>query len=93
MGLSHHAANQPARDFPCKIAITIAIENRSGKITIRFSFFDRSAFFPEKTLRDFFVKNGSRLKQPLAGAGADVERAGTCVHKWLTFHKRIAIFL
>jgi hypothetical protein len=69
------------RDFPCKIAIRIAIKNRSGNIGIRFSFFDRIAFFPEKTLCDFFVKNGSRSKSLPAGAFIVVEHASPCMHK------------
>jgi hypothetical protein len=55
----HFRANlQPTRDFHGKIAIMIAIENRSKKNGIRFLFFDRSAFFLKKTIRDFFMKTG-----------------------------------
>ena len=71
----------------------IVIENRSGKNDQRFSFFDRSAFFRKKTLRDFSVKNGSRLKRLSMGAVAVMKIAMAPVHKWLTYYKRIAIFL
>ena len=62
------------------IAMTIAIENRSGKNGIRFSFFDRSAFFPEKTHPDFSKKIGSRLEFLPKGAVAAVKGASSCVH-------------
>jgi hypothetical protein len=58
-----------------------------------FLFTSRSKPFPEKTLRVFFTKNGSQSQQPPAGAAAVVGGAGPCVQKWLTFRKRIAIFL
>ncbi len=80
------------RVFLFKIAIRIAIKNRSGNIRIRFSFFDRIAFFSRKTLCDFFMKTGSRLKFQSQGAVAVGGRAGACMHKGLTFDKRIAIF-
>jgi len=69
------------RDFLFKITIMIAIENYSGKNGIRFSFFDRVAFFLRKTLCDFFVKTGSRLNCLPAGEVVVVERAGSCMHK------------
>jgi len=69
------------RDFHFEIAIRIPIKNRSGKNGIRFSFFDRSAFFPAKSIRDFFVKTGSRLKSLPAGAVVIGEHASPRVHK------------
>jgi len=86
-------ASQPLRDFSFHIAITIAIKILSKKTDQRFSSHNRSAIFPEKTLRDFFQKNGLRSKIPPAGAAAVVGGDEPCVQMWLTFHHRIAIFL
>jgi hypothetical protein len=49
-------------DFETVIAITIAIENRSGKIGDRFSFRDRIPVFAVKSISDFHLHFGSRLK-------------------------------
>jgi len=40
----------------------IAIENRSGKISNRFSFRNRVPIFPAKSISDFHLQIGSRLK-------------------------------
>jgi len=50
------------KEHPFAIAITIAIENRSGKISNRFSFHNRIAIFPVNSILYFHLKNGSRLK-------------------------------
>jgi len=49
-------------DFHTTIAITIAIENHSGKISLRFSFQIRSAISESKSDRDFHSGIGPRLK-------------------------------
>jgi hypothetical protein len=49
-------------DFETIIAITIAIENRSGKIGNRFSFRNRIPIFAVKSISDFHMQIGSRLK-------------------------------
>jgi hypothetical protein len=49
-------------DLEIAIAITIAIKNRSRKIADRFSLSDRLPFFPAKSIRDFHMETGSRLK-------------------------------
>jgi len=56
-------------DFHCKIAITIAIENYSGKNGIRFSFLDRAVNFLEKRSVNF-MNIGSWLNSLLAGVVA-----------------------
>jgi hypothetical protein len=49
-------------DFENAIAITIAIENRSGKISNRFSFRNRIPIFTGKSTCDFNLQIGSRSK-------------------------------
>jgi len=53
---------QPDPGFEIAIAITMAIGNRSGKITDRFSFHNRIAILNVKTICDFHLQTGSRLK-------------------------------
>jgi hypothetical protein len=48
--------------FQIHIAITIPIENISGKIGNRFSDQNRSAIFVHKSIPDFHFETGSRLK-------------------------------
>jgi len=49
-------------DFKNAIAIMIAIENRSGKISNRFTFYNRILIFPVKSICDFHLQIGSRFK-------------------------------
>jgi len=51
--------------------ITIAIENRSGKISNRFSFHNRIPIFPVKSICDFHLQIGSRLKTGFGTTSAD----------------------
>jgi len=53
------------------IAIRIAIENRSGKIRNRFSFRNRIPIFPVKSICDFHLQIGSRLKTGFETASTD----------------------
>jgi len=53
------------------IAITIAIENHSGKIGNRFLFHNRIPIFMGKPISDFDLKIGSRLKTGSGTAGTD----------------------
>jgi len=46
---------KPDRDFQIRIAITIPIENISGKIDNRFSDQNRSAISPEKSIPIFIL--------------------------------------
>ena len=92
--------NQPAFSFPkslhdfhSQIATPPAIKNLHKKIKDRFSKQNRSVIFPEKTLRDISEKIGSRSKQPPAPAANVVRWFRAHMHRWLTFHNRIAIFL
>jgi hypothetical protein len=57
-----HIFSQSGPDFENAIAITIAIENRSGKISNRFTFYNRIPIFPVKSICDFHLQIGSRLK-------------------------------
>jgi len=71
----------------------IAIENNSGKITIRFLFFHRGSFFRKKTDPDFFIKTGSRLKRLFREPVTDVNRQNRLIQISLTFHHRSVFFL
>jgi hypothetical protein len=79
-------------DFKIFIAITIAIKNRPGKIADRFSFSDRIPIFPEKSISDFILKIGSRLKNRPRNRITVVNRKNKFRQTCLTFHDRIAIF-
>ncbi len=57
--------------FENAIAITIAIENRSGKIADRFLFHDRIAFSLNKSISVFHLQIGSRLKTGFLTARTD----------------------
>jgi hypothetical protein len=65
----HEQESQPG--FEKAIAITIAIENRSGKNSKRFSLNYRIAIFPKKSICDFHLQIGSQLKTGSGTASAD----------------------
>jgi hypothetical protein len=79
-------------DFHVQNAITIPIKKRSGKIADRFSFSNRIPIFPEKSISDFILKIGSRLKKPDLKQLTVVNRKNKYRQTCLTFHDRIAIF-
>jgi hypothetical protein len=58
-------------DFEIAFAITIAIENRSGKISDRFSFVNRSAILILKSISDFHFQIDQRLKTGFRPASTD----------------------
>jgi hypothetical protein len=70
----------------------IAIDNNSGKITIRFLIFNRGSIFRKKTDPDFSRKTGSRLKNHLCNQTPVVNRQLRLIQISLTFHNRSAIF-
>jgi hypothetical protein len=61
-GLTADLRNNFQSNPALKISITIAIENRSGKIAIRFSFVNRSAILISKSIPEFYFKIDQRLK-------------------------------
>jgi hypothetical protein len=67
-------------------------QNRSGKIADRFSFSDRIPIFPEKSILDFILKIGSRLKNRPRDKITVVNGKNKFRQTCLTFHDRIAIF-
>jgi hypothetical protein len=83
---------QSGSDFSFQIAITIPIKNHSGKFADRFSCSDRIPIFPEKSIRDFIFKIGSRLKNRPLDPLTVVNRKNKFRQTCLTFYDRIAIF-
>jgi hypothetical protein len=79
-------------DFHFQIAIAIPIKNQSGKIADRILSFNRSSIFPAKSIIDFMVKIGSRLKHRLRTAITVVNRKNRFRQPCLTFYNRSAIF-
>jgi hypothetical protein len=79
-------------DFHFQIATAIPIKILSGKIADRFLCSDRIAIFPEKSIRDFLRKIGSRLKNRPRDLLSVVNRRNKFRQTCLTFYDRIAIF-
>jgi hypothetical protein len=78
--------------FHISIAISIPIKKHSGKIADRFSCSNRIPIFPEKSISDFMLKIGSRLKNRPRDLLTVVNRKNRFRQTCLTFHNRIAIF-